>query len=42
MKDTLGVVFNILKDHKLFANEKKCVIGHPVFGTLAVGYLVKE
>lgn len=24
----LGVVFNILKDNKLFANENKCVIRH--------------
>ena len=24
----LGVVFSILRDNKLFANEKKCVIGH--------------
>ncbi|KAL0539505.1 hypothetical protein IC582_023720 [Cucumis melo] len=24
----LGVVFNVMKDNQLFANEKKCVIGH--------------
>ncbi|KAL0534663.1 hypothetical protein IC582_028954 [Cucumis melo] len=24
----LGVVFNVMKDNRLFANEKKCVIGH--------------
>lgn len=24
----LGVVFNVMKDNRLFANKKKCVIGH--------------
>ena len=36
----LGVVFNVMKDNQLFANEKKCVIGHSRFNYL--GYWISE